>query len=197
MFKKIFIVGLLAFTQASHSKSGEKSLAISVKDSKVEWLASKKIGSSHNGLVTIEEGTVTLEKDMIKSGEITMNMQSIETLDIPKSDKNNAKLTDHLKNDDFFAVDKFPKARLVIKNSKKLPNGQYEVMGDLTIKDTTLPVTLPVTVQMTDRDTTASGKLKIDRTKYGIKYGSSNFFKLAADRIINDEFELSFKIVAK
>jgi hypothetical protein len=50
---------------------------------------------------------------------------------------------------------------------------------------------------MTDKETLATGNLKIDRTKYGIKYGSSNFFKLAADRIINDEFELTFKVVAK
>lgn len=40
--------------------------------------------------------------------------------------------------------------------------------------------------------------VKVDRTKWGLKYGSGNFFKeLAGDKIINDEFELNLKLVAK
>lgn len=199
MLNKVLLTAglILLVTPALQAKSGAKSLAVSPTESKIEWVGSKKTGSKHNGVIGIESGSVSIEKDMIKSGEITINMASIEVLDIPKDDKNNAKLGGHLKSEDFFDIAKYPKAKIVIKSAKKLAEGQYEVTGDLTIKDTTQPVTLPVTLKMTDAQTEAQGKLTIDRTKFGIKYGSGNFFKLAADRIINDEFELSFTVIAK
>jgi polyisoprenoid-binding protein YceI len=186
----------MTFT-AQATKSASKSLIVSVQDSKVEWSGTKKIGSGHKGVVLLDYGSVTIENETIKSGEITVNLETIEVLDIPKTDENNKKLTDHLKSADFFEVEKFPKAKFVIKSSKKLADGQFEVTGDLTIKEITLPVTIPVKISMTNKETVATGNLKIDRTKFGIKYGSGNFFKLAADKIINDEFELTFKVVAK
>ena len=36
----------------------------------------------------------------------------------------------------------------------------------------------------------ANAKLKIDRTKYGIKYKSKNFIKNIGDKMIYDEFDL-------
>jgi polyisoprenoid-binding protein YceI len=199
MLQRIFIASLFALmtVTAQANKSASKNLSVSAQDSKVEWSGTKKIGSGHKGIILLDSGSVTIENNMIKSGQITVNLQTIEVLDIPKTDENNKKLTDHLRSADFFDVDKFPKAKLVIKSSKKMADDQYEVMGDLTIKETTLPVTIPVKISMTDKETVATGNLKIDRTKFGIKYGSGNFFKLAADRIINDEFELTFKVVAK
>lgn len=198
MVNKIVILATISFISIhALAKSAAKTLNIVKDQSKVEWVGSKKIGSTHSGAVAIEYGTVTMEKDLIKSGEIVINMQSIEVLDIPKNDENNAKLAGHLKSDDFFSVDKFPQAKLVVKSSKKLKEGEYEVTGDLTIKGKTLPIKFPVTLNISDTETKATGKIKIDRTQFGIKYGSGNFFKLAADRIINDEFELNFSVIAQ
>jgi len=198
MLRKLLLIStFLTLSVNSLAKSGVKTLSISKDKSKVEWLGSKKTGSTHKGVIAIESGSVTLEKDLIKSGDIVINMQSIEVLDIPKNDENYAKLTGHLKSEDFFSVDKFPKAKLVVKSSKKLKEREYEFSGDLTIKDKTLPIKFPATVNMSDSEVTATGKMKIDRTQFGIKYGSSNFFKLAADRIINDEFELTFSVTAQ
>lgn len=47
-----------------------------------------------------------------------------------------------------------------------------------------------------EKDNTYTGTLKIDRTKFGIVYNSENFFKdLVADKIINNEFDVTFKII--
>ena len=40
----------------------------------------------------------------------------------------------------------------------------------------------------------ATAKLKIDRTKYGIKYGSASFFDDLKDRAISDEFDIDVAI---
>ena len=43
-------------------------------------------------------------------------------------------------------------------------------------------------------DNSASTSLKIDRTKYGIKYGSASFFDGIKDKAIYDEFDLNVKL---
>ena len=43
----------------------------------------------------------------------------------------------------------------------------------------------------------ASGTAKVDRTKWDIRYGSGKFFEGLGDKMIYDEFDISFDIVAK
>ena len=40
------------------------------------------------------------------------------------------------------------------------------------------------------------GEVEIDRTKFGIKYGSGSFFDDLGDRAIYDNFKIKFKIAA-
>jgi hypothetical protein len=47
---------------------------------------------------------------------------------------------------------------------------------------------------ITVKGTTATTALKIDRTKFGIKYGSGSFFDSLGDRAIADEFELNVNL---
>jgi hypothetical protein len=44
---------------------------------------------------------------------------------------------------------------------------------------------------------TAIGKLVIDRTEYGMKFRSGNFFKDLGDNLIYNDFELNINITAK
>ena len=66
----------------------------------------------------------------------------------------------------------------------------YSVTADLTIKDVTSPVKFDITVGKN----TATTAMKIDRTKYGIKYKSKNFFEGLGDNVIYDEFDLAVDI---
>jgi hypothetical protein len=47
-----------------------------------------------------------------------------------------------------------------------------------------------ITFDMNVKGNVATTTLKIDRTKYGIKYGSGSFFDNLGDKSINDEFQL-------
>ncbi|WP_371815963.1 YceI family protein [Flavobacterium sp. CS20] len=60
----------------------------------------------------------------------------------------------------------------------------------MTIKGKTNPIAFDLKVT----DNTATTKLVIDRTKYGIKYGSGSFFDNLGDRTIYDEFKLDIKL---
>ena len=113
-------------------------------------------------------------------------MTSITVTDL-KAGEGKEKLEGHLKADDFFGTDKFPTAKLVFKTIGKKSAGVYAVTADLTIKGITNPVKFNITVGKN----TATAALKVDRTKYGIKYNSGSFFDGLGDKTINDEFELA------
>ena len=62
----------------------------------------------------------------------------------------------------------------------------YAVTGNLTIKGTTHPITFNVSVY----GSKATANLKIDRSKYNVRYGSTSFFDNLKDNVIYDEFDI-------
>ena len=67
----------------------------------------------------------------------------------------------------------------------------------MTIKGITKPITFPAKVGVKNGMAAASGDATIDRTKYGIKYGSKSFFESIGDKAIYDKFTLTFNVIAK
>jgi polyisoprenoid-binding protein YceI len=62
----------------------------------------------------------------------------------------------------------------------------YEATADLTIKDVTKSVSFPISIY----GSKATATLKIDRTDYGLRYGSASFIDNIGDKAIYDEFDL-------
>ena len=155
--------------------------------STITWVG-KKVTGQHTGNISFQEGTLTFKKNKLTGGNFTVNMTSITCTDL--SGEWRDKLLGHLKSDDFFGVDKFKTATLAFKKIKAKGNDVYTISGDLTIKGITNPVSFDLTVNK-DKATTT---LKINRTKYGIKYGSGSFFDNLGDKTINDDFELTVNL---
>ncbi|WP_156308010.1 YceI family protein [Sphingobacterium endophyticum] len=83
----------------------------------------------------------------------------------------------HLKSDDFFSAEKFPKMTLSNAKLKKAGKGKFKLTADLTIKDVTKPVTFDVVqnngVIIDPWGKTRAGftaKTTINRFDYNIKY---------------------------
>ena len=176
----VAFVGLLtaAFTTATIEKKSVK-----IEASKVVWKGYKVTGS-HEGTIAIEKGTLTFDNDQLVGGEFVIDMTSIANTDLEGDYK--TKLEGHLKSDDFFAVETHPTASLVM--TKVTPSGKnaYDVTGDLTIKG----ITKPVNFTMAIYGSKANATLKIDRSEYNVRYGSSSFFDGLKDKVIYDEFDL-------
>jgi len=152
--------------------------------SSVTWKGYKVTGT-HEGEISIKSGYLNFNEGKLTGGEFTIDMTSIVNTDMEGEYK--GKLEGHLKSDDFFGVEKFPTANLVFKKVKSTGNNVYEVSGDLTIKDQTQPVTFKISIN----GNKATADLKIDRTKFGVKYRSTSFFDDLKDKAIYDEFDLS------
>ncbi len=156
---------------------------IKTDSSSVTWKGYKVTGS-HQGSIALKGGQLTFKDEKLVGGEFTIDMLSIQNTDMEGEYK--AKLEGHLKSDDFFGVEKFPTATLVFKKVKSTGKNSYEVTGDLTIKDKTNPVTFDISIY----GNKATANIKIDRTKFDVKYGSTSFFDDLQDKAIYDEFDL-------
>jgi polyisoprenoid-binding protein YceI len=153
--------------------------------SAMAWVG-KKVTGQHEGTVNLKEGNLIFKSKKVVGGNFTVDMTSMTTTDL-KAGQGKEKLDGHLKSEDFFGTEKFQSATLVFKSIGEKSTGVYSVTADLTIKGVTNSVNFELTVSAN----AANAKLSIDRTKFGIKYGSKSLADTIADRAIDDEFELT------
>ena len=151
----------------------------------------KKVTGEHSGTIKLAGGTLSLSGTNLTQGSFTIDMTTITS-----TDGAGARLEGHLKADDFFGVEKFPTANFVI--TKVTPAaGKLTVSGNLTIKGITKALSFPATLAVKGNSLTAVAKgVKVDRTKYDIRYGSKSFFDSIGDKAIDDEFTLDITLVA-
>lgn len=184
--KNFKAIALALFVAASTVVTAQNK-KIDVAKSKIEWVG-KKVTGQHNGTVNFKGGTLVFKGKKLTGGSFVVDMNSLTATDL--QGEYQGKLNGHLKADDFFGTDKYATSKLVFKKIVDKGNGVYSVTADLTIKD----VTAPVTFELTIKGNTATTSFKVDRTKYGIKYGSGSFFDNLGDKTINDEFELTVSL---
>jgi polyisoprenoid-binding protein YceI len=176
------LILVFAITLASFTSIIEKQ--VKLENSKVTWKAYKVTGS-HQGTITLTSGVLKFESDKLIGGEFAIDMTSITNTDI-EGDEYAKKLEGHLKSDDFFGVEKHPTAGIIFNEVKSSGKNSYTVMADLSIKGKTNPITFEISIY----GSKATASLKIDRTKYDVRYGSTSFFDNLKDKAIYDEFDL-------
>jgi polyisoprenoid-binding protein YceI len=181
--KNLAIVAIVAFTAFSFTNIAAEKKEIKTDKSKVVWKGYKVTGS-HEGTIAIKSGSLTFEGDKLIGGEFVIDMTTINTTDLEGQSKGN--LDGHLKSDDFFGVANYPTATLIFKDVKATGKNAYSVTGDLTIKGKTNPTMFTISIY----GNKATASLKVDRTKYDVRYGSTSFFDDLKDKAIYDEFDL-------
>lgn len=162
-------------------------MEVDMEKSRFIWSGKKVLAGGHTGEIKIKSATLNWDKDQLQSGKIVMDLNSITV-----SDLQGEKQTDflsHMKSADFFEVNQFPEA--IFEISSVTPTS---LKGKMTIKGKTVDTEIPYT----RTDKLVKGVLNFDRTKFGLIYNSSNFFKdIVADKVIKDLVEVSFEVYLK
>lgn len=188
-------------TEAQGAAEGDSSAVVYTVDAasaKLGWTGSKLVGGSHTGFISLTEGTIDVLNGNIVSGSFTVDMNSITNTDLTDAEYN-AKLVGHLKAADFFNVDSFKTSTFVISGvavaSDSLGN-THTISGDLTIKGITRNISFPAKVSISNGLLNLMAAFQINRTDWGIKYGSGNFFEGLGDNVINDNVDFTLNLTA-
>jgi len=194
--KLIIIISFISLIFSSVLVGSESKIDIIVNksESTVTWNA-KKVTGEHYGKVQISDAQMDYQKGKIQGGSFELDMTTITVEDITDANSN-ARLTNHLKSDDFFSVEKFNKSSFKITEAKTSNGKDYQITGDLIIKGISNPVTFPAKVDVLGDKIIATASIVFDRTKYDIKYRSGNYFENLADKVIYDDVNLEVKLVA-
>lgn len=178
---------------------GEKK--INLEESVVIWKGHKLFGA-HTGEVELKEATLVFKDKILNSGNFIVDMNTIKATELMKDEDEGDEeeeeegehddrddLSGHLKNADFFDVEKYPEAKFTTTNVEKI-NDTYNINGNMTIKGTTNPINFTGKIKGNE----FFGTISINRTKYGVKYGSGSFFSNLGDNVIKDNFDIIFKL---
>jgi polyisoprenoid-binding protein YceI len=170
--------------------------SIVVGDSEIGWMGTKAGGKKHTGTMAIKSGNIVMDNTNLTGGEIIIDMKSLNNKDLSGDAK--GKLEGHLKGDDFFAVEKHPEAKFVVKSATAKNSINYEVQGELTIKGITKPAKANLVVAKNgDTGLTVGGSMTFNRADFDVRYGSDTFFDNLGNDLIHDDVILTIKIKAK
>ena len=186
--KTISVIAIITFILFSHMLYGQRQ-DIDVEKSNIEWLG-KRLGVKHFGVIQLKSGYLMFMNDDLAGGKFVVDMNSIKNIDL-QDKADNDKLVNHLKSDDFFSVEKYPTAELVVLETKKFVNNKAIIKGRLTIKNSTEDIEFKVVREGNIYRT----EIDIDRSKFDVRFGSNTFFDNLGDNAISDIFTLAIKIV--
>jgi polyisoprenoid-binding protein YceI len=169
---------------------------IDLVSSLVTWEGRKPLieGYKHEGRIFLTDGTVNFENGLVSTADITIDMNSITTLEGVEPESK-AKVIGHLKSVDFFDVEQFNTAQIKINNTTPTETpGIYNVQANLTIKGVTNPITFPAQIYQIDNVAKAKATIEVDRTLWNITFGSGKFFKELGDNLIDDKFTINLDL---
>lgn len=174
---------------------------VDTETSLVRWTG-RNLFNHHHGTVKLSGGRIEVENGALKTARFTLDMNQIACEDLVDT-AYNALLIRHLRDDDFFAVDRFPTAEFVCDRAESLPGctdgtPNHQLHGTLTLRGITRPLSFPAVIASADADhLTGQAQLEIDRTQFGSHYGSGRLFAFLGKHVVNDHIHLHLKVQAK
>ncbi len=164
---------------------------VDVKASTITWQGKKVVGK-HTGTINLKAGGLKFENHKLVGGHFIIDMTSLACTDL-QAGRGKEKLERHLKSTDFFQVEEFPTAEFIMTEAVNTGGNKYKLMGILTIKGESNPIEFEAEVKVGS----ATSVIDVDRTIYGIKYGSGSFFDNLGDKAIDNSFQLTVNLVLK
>lgn len=158
--------------------------------SEVQFKVKHLVISSVTGTFKKFSGEVVSESDDFNNAKATFN------IDVASIDTNQTDRDGHLKSDDFFAAGQHPNLTFA-GTLKKVSGESYQLVGDLSIRGVSKPVTLDVVYGGTVKDPYGQTKAgfeingKINRKDFGLNWSAVTE---AGGLVVGDEVKLHLNI---
>ncbi|RXK83583.1 YceI family protein [Filimonas effusa] len=137
------------------------------------------------------DATLEAEKEDFSDAKVSFEA------DVNSINTKNEQRDGHLKGEDFFAADQFPKISFVSTGISKISDDEYKLTGDFTVRGNTKSITLDVTYTGTVVDPYGQTKAgfeatgKINRKDFGLSWSAVTE---AGGLVVSDEVKLLLNI---
>ncbi len=169
--------------------NAQEKLQINPSISSIKWIGELTFHfGGHDGFINFKEGYFIKTGDVLTGGEFIIDMHSITNTDIKEKRGKNS-LVKHLMEPDFFDVEKYPFAKLVITSIEYFEDKSMRIHANLTLKGITKPIRFNATPNYQEKS--LSTKFKIDRRAWNVSYKSKIKNSAISDAI---GFEITLKL---
>jgi len=147
--------------------------------------------STATGVFKKFDGTLEIDEEDFVNAKVTFEA------DIDSVDTKNEQRDEHLKGEDFFSAEQFPKMTFTSTEIQKTGDNEYALTGDLTIRDVTKPVELKVEYNGSTKDPWGYERMgfevsgKINRKDYGLKWSAVTE---AGGLVVADDVKLAMNV---
>lgn len=178
----------------------EGNYAVDPQASRLEW-AGRNANNRHNGTVDISSGSLDIEGGKL-SGSIEVDMTSIRNTNLQGDDLQPV-LEDHLRSDDFFFTSMFPRAIFTFKETEKIGPGwstgpNYRIDGQLELRGVSAGLAFDATATIGQNGSPAlEAHFDLDRTRWGIIYGSARYFEHLGMHQVFDLISLQLRLYCR
>ncbi len=181
---KNIIILFIAIVSLSISSKAQSIFKVNLDKSKFSWTGYASVGNyAPTGTIQLSAGKLNVDGLNISKAIFEFNMKTIT--------HENKDLQKHLRDEDFFDVEKYPKAVFILE---KITNNQ--ATGLLEIKDVQKKISFPIVIKKSEKEIQIQANININRTDFGIKYNSTSFFSNLGDYAIKDNFEFKLDLFA-
>jgi polyisoprenoid-binding protein YceI len=155
---------LVAGLGAREASAETRAFVIDAAASQIRFFATSRFVDAE-GRFRRFEGTIRIDETRPEtaSGTLVVELGSVDT--------RNGLRDDHLRSSDFFDVDRHPTATFVT-TAVQPGDRQWTVLGQLTIRGVSRPITVPVAVSRAGDALHVVGELIVHRRDFGITYQS-------------------------
>src|SRR3954464_14002290 len=139
------------------------------------------------------EGTAVVDGDNPANSSVRV------TIDAASIDPRNAQRDEHLRTNDFLALEQYPQITFVSTDVRQVDDATFEISGDLTIKDVTNRITVPFEFEGAAKDPFGNqrigfdGSVTISRKDYGITWNAA---LETGGVLVSSELVLEFEVSA-
>ena len=168
--KRIYNVTLMAILLvAATGTMAQTKWTVDKLHSNVKFSVQHMVVSEMEGSFKMFDGS--MEHTKVDFSDAKINF----TVDVASVNTDNDRRDGHLKGDDFFNAEKFPKMTFVSTSVQPAGQGKYKIAGNLTIRDVTKPVVFDMThggILKTQKGSKAGFKARttINRFDYNLKW---------------------------
>lgn len=161
--------------------------------SRIGFVARHAMVTKVRGAFNEFTGTATLD------GAHPENSSATVTIKAASIDTRNGQRDQHLRSNDFLAMDEHPEITFVSTSARQTGTDEFELTGDLTVRGVTKQVTIPFSYEGSATDPFGNfragfeGSVTINRKDYGVTWNAA---LEGGGVLVSDKVTLEFEISA-